>query len=493
MNNRGQTTVLFSLIISVLLLFTLTALEVGRVYMSHVKVASVIQSTKLSIMADYNRELFERYHLLFADYTYGTGSEAVLEEKIEDYIVCSLKEEKGNIYTFNVEDIQLIDEENVLDKNMKRLKEQIESYEKTAGVLHRAKDVANQVNQKTVDIDAATKETETNAVELPTSTKEKEDDQEKGDEKIEKKKKPDDPRETIKESLKFGILSFLKPNSMEVSTTSFDFSSAPSAQYKEMDEDIKDSNFEDISILKQFLKKQPKEKSNTTILERAAFLDYVDYHFSNAVNQKQDSVLKCEVEYILKGKKNDYDNLQAVVNDIVWMRMPVNYAYLLTDEQKKTEALTVAAAICTATGTEALIEVVKYLLLGCWAYGESLCDTKQLLEGKAIPYAKTKVTWQTDLSNPTVASKENLTDQGMKYEDYLILLLAKKNKKALDTCYARMLDAIELNMQQDDEKFYFKNYVYQVTVQGKIRLNPLFVTGKDASIYEYYFEEKIQY
>ena len=65
MNNKGQTTIFFSLIISALFLFTLTALEVGRIYMSRVKVGAVVHSTQSSIMADYNSELFERYHLFY--------------------------------------------------------------------------------------------------------------------------------------------------------------------------------------------------------------------------------------------------------------------------------------------------------------------------------------------------------------------------------------------------------------------------------------------
>ena len=173
--------------------------------------------------------------------------------------------------------------------------------------------------------------------------------------------------------------------------------------------------------------------------------------------------------------------------------MPVNYAYLLTDEKKKTQALTVAAGICTATGTEALIEIVKYLLLGCWAYGESLCEARELLEGNTIPYVKTSMDWMTDLRNPTVSKKEGKSKSGLTYEDMLMLLLAKKKKNSLDCCYARMLDLIEQNMRQEDEQFCIKNYVYEVTVQGTIRFQPLFTSGGTNENYEYDFEEIIKY
>ena len=90
MKNRGQTTVLFSCMISVLLIFTLTALEVGRIKCGKIKICAVIHSAQSAIMADYNRELFERYHLLFIDPTYGSGSDAVLEERLKNYIDASL-------------------------------------------------------------------------------------------------------------------------------------------------------------------------------------------------------------------------------------------------------------------------------------------------------------------------------------------------------------------------------------------------------------------
>ena len=89
--------------------------------------------------------------------------------------------------------------------------------------------------------------------------------------------------------------------------------------------------------------------------------------------------MACEVEYILKGKESDYENVEAVIEELTWWRMPMNYAYLLTDTGKKAEALTIATAISIVTGTEPFVEVIKYLLLGCWAYGESLQEMKDLL------------------------------------------------------------------------------------------------------------------
>ena len=89
MNNKGQITVFISLVLCILLLFTFTAFEGIRIYTGKVKAASCVHSVHTGIMADYDRELFDRYGLLFIDTTYGTDSDAYLEEKISDYVETS--------------------------------------------------------------------------------------------------------------------------------------------------------------------------------------------------------------------------------------------------------------------------------------------------------------------------------------------------------------------------------------------------------------------
>lgn len=497
MNNKGQTTVLFSLMISALLLFTLTALEVGRIYMGRVKVRAVVHSTCSNLMADYNSELFERYHLLFMDPTYGTGSEAAAEEKIEDYLESSLNgEDPSGIYVFTLEEIALADPDYILDQDMELLKKQMTDYEKTEGIVHRAQKLGDRLKNQKSDVEGAFRETEINGVEFPKTEKEdsnKSTEKETAGEEKEPAQGVTDPRDTLSDILKNGLLSFLLPGDSTISKEAYDFKDSPSKQYKEQEHTKRDASFQDILSLKGLLKEAAKEDEYSGLAEHAAFVDYVASLFSNEAAQREDSVLKCEVEYILKGKDNDYDNLQAVVEELTWLRMPVNYAYLLTDTQKKSEALTLAATICTATGTEALIEVVKYLLLGCWSYGETIYEMRLLLSGEKIPYIKTKETWYTDLQTLSGSGQTSGVENGMAYEDYLMLLLAKKGEKERNLCYARMLDVIEKNLQREDADFQIADCVGSMTVQGRIHINPLFVRNRGQEIYGYSFEETFSY
>lgn len=498
MNNRGQTTVLFSLMISVLMLFTFTALEVIRIHMSKVKMMSCVHSMRSSIMADYNSELFERYHLLFMDPTYGTGSEAVAEEKMEDYLDVSLNGDEGKgsgIYKFRVEDIAIAGQRNILSEDMKQVKEQIADYEKMAGVTNRIKKLTGKLKEESNDVTHAAEETEINGVELPMSEPDSPADSETetagGGEQTEQPE-VEDPRETLKDALKLGTLAFVLPDNA-ISKEEHAFSESPSAKYEEQEEQERDNGFGDIGFLKKLLKESTEEDSVNGLMGQAAFVDYVTGNFSNGVDQNPDTVMQCEVEYILKGKSNDYDNLQAVVDELTWLRMPINYAYLLTDTEKKSEALTMAAAICTTAGTPALIEVVKYLLLGCWAYGETLSEMKTLLAGEEIAYLKTKENWNTDLKSLVSSGTANQVENGLSYEEYLMILLATKSGKSLNACYARMLDMMELNLQKEDPDFHMADCVGAMTAQGKISVNHKFVQGGPEQIYEYYFEEEIEY
>ena len=257
MNNKGQTTVLFSLVISALFLFTLTALEVERIYMSRVKIRAVVHSTSSSIMADYNGELFERYHLLFMDPTYGTGSEAAAEEKIMDYLEHSLNAD-SKMYQFTMEEIAVTNQKYMLDGDMEQVKEQITEYDKTAGVIRKVMDLKEKLNED-ADIERAANETEKNAAVLPAEreTEEKEVPVEGTQDNLETEET--DPRDTLKKSIKFGILAFVLPEHTDISKEEHDFSDSPSKAHKENKAQDGDNSFQDIDFLKSFLKKSAEK------------------------------------------------------------------------------------------------------------------------------------------------------------------------------------------------------------------------------------------
>lgn len=501
MKNKGQVTVLCSCMISILLILTLTALEVGRIYCSRLKLRAVVHSAQSCILADYNRELFERYHLLFMDPTYGTGSRAMVEEKFEDYLTESLGKTDitGSIYSFSVEETALSNCKTIMEEHMKLLKEQILEYEKEEGSVKKIMDVGKNMVDNSQEVKAASEKIARNATELPSVEAESDgetgavDNSAEGTTEAEgESEKVEDPRDTLKQMLSMGVLALLLPEGTVVSDEPGDFSDAPSKEYTVDADKERDDGFQDVSKLVNVLSDSATEDKSvfSGLGEKAAFCAYVTDHFSCQEIYK-DSVMKCEVEYIIKGKKSDHDNLEAVLSDIIWMRMPINYVCLLQDAARQSEALTLATAICSSTGTMPMVEIVKYLLLGCWSYGESIYEVRQLMHGEKLPYIKTPDQWNTDLKSLGKTGESKSLSVGMSYMDYLIVMLAKKESK--DVVYARMLDMIQMNLRRNDSNLTVVNLCGEMTVQGRIRLETLFSIRNEPEVYNYYYRETFSY
>ena len=183
--------------------------------------------------------------------------------------------------------------------------------------------------------------------------------------------------------------------------------------------------------------------------DKAFFVYYLAEHFSNKENTKEERSLLYEIEYLLEGESSDRENLTAVCQKMILIRMVANYAYLLSDVEKQNEAGIVAGFLCTATSVPEISEAVKQAILFAWSYGESVVDVRGLLRGNKIPIVKSSSTWCLSLSQLMqvatgqivggVSSKES----GMSYQDYLVALLLLEEQESL--CL-RGLDLIETNL-----------------------------------------------
>jgi hypothetical protein len=277
MKNRGQTTVFISFIIGVLLILTFTALEVVRIHCLRAKIRAVLHSTRTSIMADYNRDLFERYHLLFMDPTYGTGSDAMVEEKFSDYITSSLEDDKA-VYSCSVGEVALIRKKTITDDHMQLLKKQIAEYETKEGLAKKAIELPKNIIDNSKEVKDASDKTKRNATVLPEdeNASEEENHFEKNEEHV------DDPRDVLKNNLSLGVLNLVLPEGSVVSKDAQDFSDSPSTKYKEELKEEKDASFSDVGKMTQALDDIAKDSDGkgNFATSKLAFSSYVlDHHF----------------------------------------------------------------------------------------------------------------------------------------------------------------------------------------------------------------------
>ena len=201
----------------------------------------------------------------------------------------------------------------------------------------------------------------------------------------------------------------------------------------------------------------------------------------------KDHCLDYEIEYIIAGKASDKDNLSDVVNKIILIREALNFMYLLTDSQKKAEAYTLAVTLVGASGVPVLITATKWLILGLWAYAESIVDVRDLLEEKSIPLIKSKTTFKLTLENLLSLNLDVQSQNhagGTIYTDYLRLLLYSGNKCEK---YNRMMNLIEMRQYAKGIDFEMSECVYGLACEVNAGIRGNKYTYIEKTAFSYWF------
>ena len=175
-----------------------------------------------------------------------------------------------------------------------------------------------------------------------------------------------------------------------------------------------------------------------------------------------------EIEYVLNGKENDYENLSDTAMRLIAIREGMNLVYLFQDSEKRTQARALAAVITGAAGFTPLILVVTFFILGVWALGQALCDVRDLLAGKNVPLLHGRDTFYLSLEgllsigkNGRLEAGNGKEERGISYETYLRLLLFQGQSALYEY---RTMDIIQMNIQSRQEDFQLNRCLYSLKI-----------------------------
>lgn len=442
---KGQITVFLSGILMVVLSVILAACYSVRVAGEKAVMESSVDASLLSTFAEYDQDLLEEYELFFL-------TDQLQAEQIENRILTYIKDQyevseltrfrpiqflQGDIKSVKMERCILATDEKGLS-----FRNQAVDYMKTSLLpdivsgLVQSYNTCSDGNSLQEDYQTASTQVE-NDIETEYQ-KAQEEEEATQSEPVEVEPTVLD---TLQEVKKGGLLELLLPKDKNVSPKTIKKRTLPSRR------ELKKGDGEDIR----------KESENQGIVNQVLFHEYVLKKFGTVMNAKEQNRLDYEVEYILWGKDKDKENLKITLKKILWLREGFNYAYLLTDSQKKTQAGTLALSIATSLGMPFLEKLLEHALLLGWAYGESILDVRALMEGEKIPTWKSKDSWQLSLEQlgniKTLDSQKEKTKKGLSYEDYLrILLQLNPDPNRSLKC----LDLIEANMRIKKGRTDFK-------------------------------------
>lgn len=212
-----------------------------------------------------------------------------------------------------------------------------------------------------------------------------------------------------------------------------------------------------------------------SLVEKALFMDYVYTTFGNFRKVNKDAALQYEQEYLLCGYENDYENLLAVSNRLLVIRIAANLISLHQDQQKMNQAESYAEVLAALCMEPELAEVFKPMIVTSWAMAESILDLRSLLQGDKLPIIKASEEWTTSqylLCEYYILSgqKAKSSTRGMAYEDYLKALLLTVSNENL--AY-RAMDMQEKTIQQLSgyEDFKMDNLVVAVKMECAYKAN----------------------
>lgn len=497
--NKGQIIVFVCLIVCVFLVLILAILQGIRTKEGRAKSSQSVFSACKSLKGDYQPELFRRYHLLALDRTYYGRGEGFLEQRVEEFLDYNLNPEK-QLYHFQIQEVILAECQTLTDDSFTGMKQEIHEYMKLRTpvmvleeVLSKTEDeqkrdrgqiadeLKNQAEQVVVieSGQAVMKKSAAEGAVTEKSAAEKSVMRGSEEEVV-------DPRGAMKLLLDMDILTLVMPEEAgEISKDKISTEDLPSEttdshdnfwtfrgeemELSDMAEAFKEQSFwDDLGGL------QTEGNEMEKITEGVLYAMDTFAHAETKVRETNQP-LEFEIEYLLAGQQSDYENMSQVAEALTWIRFVSNGGYAFTNETMQEEAKLVAALLLAPVGLAELAEPVSYVILGCWTYGESLLDVKALLHGKSVPVTKNETTWKLSLNGLLKLAGEERAgcevSEGLSYEEYLFLMLMLQASVNQEQYYYRMLDLMQLNIQETIPEFRIKNCVVTFQLQVTIEEN----------------------
>ena len=170
------------------------------------------------------------------------------------------------------------------------------------------------------------------------------------------------------------------------------------------------------------------------------------------------------------------------------LRTILNLAYLYLSPDKDADLQRVVQGLSAAGMIPVAGEVLKLLLMICWASAEAAVDCAGLAEGGKVPLMKDRNTWNMSVEQLLHAAAGGgkaseyfkSGTKGWDYHQYLMLflMLTPTEKKII-----RMLIENNVWLMKGYENFQLKNCAVKASFSGKINVTPFF----------WKYPQKIQY
>ena len=479
---KGQITVFLSLLLIVLIGFSFVVVEGVSSYSASALGEDAVKNAGENILANYDRELFNKYHIFFLDpreknYILSDGKAGV-----DQYF-------SGNSF-FNVfcNSLEMTEEVSAVEEDGLYLKHEIREwmkYRQEEKMKDALKQLINNVKKNNADRKEYQNEVEEDTGNIEQSEENKAEEDKAEEETVSQEaQKGRTTWKEIKEALqlltKTGILFYVSDHPEQLSRKSIPEGNLPSRAKKREQEEYKVEEFlfseSGLKGIKSMLSVDfsintdsilwTKENYIVPYIEEC-FLDYSE-EGREEKNDVQEQVLAYEKEYLIKGQPSDLDNLKRVANDILLLRFINNYIFTGRDAEIQSQVNLMASALTGVVGIPQTAKAVQIMLRAALSYGESLLELHTLFEGGEISLTKDRGNWNLELKTMVKQLKEKKTVKkgrhNISYKDYLKVLLFMKGNSTI-LCY-RMMDIMQENIACKEAGFLMENCLFSYKWKG---------------------------
>lgn len=452
MSKSGNITLFTALALTAIASFLFVLLEAAHQQGLYVYADSKSSLCLESVAAEYHREIWEQYHLLCLDGSY--GEETFSMESVTGTLYQRLYEnlmpeqDSSHFFRMTIEDAEPVAYELLTDSDGAVFLSLAVQYMKKAYPLETAKNIYEnyketaQTGENSIDegaIEAAinailqageeTQESENIEMEENIHRIRKSANSDFVDNEAAEENDVENPLEIVKELKNRTFLSIVLGEDAAVSAQGIN--NAERLQQRTLEKGNMENEY-DIGWY-----------------EKVLAAEYLAQHFSNYTKETDGHALQYEMEYILCGKENDSENLAAAAQRILWLREAANITHILSDSTKTNEAAKLAMTLSGFTGNGLILKTVELGIIAAWAYMESIQDVRALLCGDKIALVKNSDQWTLDtkdlLHSFESSAKAKNCENGLTYEQYLKQILFMGNWE--ETAY-RAMELIEWNMKQ---------------------------------------------
>lgn len=441
---KGYLTVFLSLTITIMLSLILALLQNARIGAIRMRAECAADVSMDSVLAEYNRALFEQYDLLMVDCSYQTETPSLanVEEHLRYFMQGNFAQSVIGTLTgtrsmtaAECTQVKIPAVSFATDGNGAVLRRQILAYmegepvtdaiaEATAnlGILS-----ANGYDTHDVEAEAAENRAELDSFEIPTQIDE---------DGNEYQPVLDNPADAVESQKGIGVVNLAVPDPSSISTTTVDPDQLLSHRTKNQGTGL-------------------DETEALSLTDRMLINQYMAEKTGCYTKPRNGTVLKYELEYLIAGEPCDFDNLEACARAIFFWREAACFACLVSDRGKMDILEALATLLSALVFLPEIEEPLKWSMVFAWSFAEAISDMRTLYEGGKVPLIKTRESWKLSFEN-LVFFRDHLGgggESGLDYQDHLRMLLLLQS---MDEKTARMGDLIELDIRQTAGNAHFR-------------------------------------